>query len=241
MRVLVTPVVAFTAFAMANPVWACGVSGPDGNSGCNLAEHVDTACSPYHVGVSGIYTSTAFRFRGDNRGDETRLSTLGSFAYAPTCRVALHAALGAAVGGELTMPAGRYFFSPGPMGLLGVSWQIVEGRPFLSLSADLSFAAATTELDGSSGRATDYDAFDLRGAARFGTTLFDILTPYALARAFGGPVFWRYQGAAVIGTDVSHYQVGGGFVLVAARQFDVFVEAAPLGERAVAAGAALAF
>ena len=57
-----------------------------------------------------------------------------------------------------------------------------------------------------------------------GTTLWDAFSPYVLARIFGGPVFWRYAGQAVTGTDVYHYQFGAGFALSLARTVDVFVE-----------------
>jgi hypothetical protein len=220
---------------------ACGVSGPDGVSGCSLSEHEEETRKRFRAGASGIYTSTALNFSDGIRADETRVAVLASFAYDPTRRVTLTAGLGAGLGGSLEMPAGRYVFAPGPAALTGVSWRVIDGKPFLSLSADLMFLAATTELSGSSGGATGYVALDLRVGAAFGTTLFDVLTPYALVRAFGGPVFWHYQGAAVTGTDVSHYQVGAGIALAIARRVDVFVEGVPLGERAVAGGAAVAF
>jgi hypothetical protein len=193
------------------------------------------------VGASGVSTWTALTFGGGNRGDETRYAALGTFAYDPTRRVTLLAGIGAALGGELDMPAGRYVFAPGPTALLGVSWHAIEGKPFLSLSLDVAFLASTTEPSGGGAAPIGYEALDARGGVTFGTTLFDALSPYALARAFGGPVFWRYQGAAVTGTDVSHYQLGGGLALYVARRVDVFVEGVPLGERALSAGGAVAF
>ena len=86
-----------------------------------------------------------------------------------------------------------------------------------------------------------YEAFDLRVGALVGTTIFEVLSPYAVGRAFGGPVFWRYQGASVTGTDAHHFQVGGGVTLLVARRVSLFAEGIPLGERAAAAGGAVAF
>ena len=86
-----------------------------------------------------------------------------------------------------------------------------------------------------------YDAFDLRVGAAVGTTLWKVLVPYVLGRGFGGPVYWRYQGASIVGTDDHHWQVGAGLSLLVARKVDVFVEGVPLGELGVTAGAGLSF
>lgn len=220
---------------------ACGVSGPDGVSACSLSEHEESARPRFRVGASGVYTATALTFGGSNLGDETRVAALASLAYEPTRRLTFQFGLGAGLGGELDMPSGRYVFAPGPTAFVGGSWRLLEGKPFLSVSADASFLASSTHLSGSVGPSTGYEAFDLRAGVTFGTTLLGILSPYAVARAFGGPVFWRYQGASVIGTDVSHYQLGGGLALLVARRVDVFAEGVPLGERAVAGGVAVAF
>lgn len=71
--------------------------------------------------------------------------------------------------------------------------------------------------------------------------LGDVPSPYAVVRAFGGPITWQYQGQSVTGTDGHHYQVGAGLTLVLARAVNLFVEGVPLGERSLAAGGAVAF
>jgi hypothetical protein len=222
---------------------ACGVSGPDGVSGCSLSEHEESARPKLRAGVSALYTRTTLTFGGADRGDQTRAAVVGSLAYDPTRRVSLRLGLGAALGGELDMPAGRSVFTPGPTALAGATWRALTGSPFLALSADLSFLAATTRPSGASAGSpsTGYEAFDLRLGAAFGTTLFDRLSPYAVGRVFGGPVYWHYLGAAVTGTDVSHYQLGAGIAWLVARRVDVFAEGVPLGERAVAGGMSVAF
>jgi hypothetical protein len=187
-----------------------------------------------------VYTSTALRFSGSVRADETRLAALARLGYGISRDVTLHAGAGTTFGGRLTLPNGAYEFSPGFAAQLGASWQIMRGLPFVVLTSLLSFSAASTRLQGSEDT-TGYQALDLRVGAIAGVTLIDIISPYALARAFGGPVFWRYQGASVTGTDVSHYQVGAGIAMVVARRMEVFAEGVPLGERALAAGLSLAF
>jgi hypothetical protein len=105
----------------------------------------------------------------------------------------------------------------------------------------LAFSAVSTRLAGVTSGGVAYDAFDLRLGALLGTTVWQVFSPYALARVFGGPIFWTLAGTAVQGTDVYHYQLGGGLLLRIASSLDVFVEGSALGEQAVSGGAALAF
>jgi hypothetical protein len=60
-------------------------------------------------------------------------------------------------------------------------------------------------------------------------------------RAFGGPVFWRYQGVAVTGTDTHHYQLGAGLALGLGERVGLFAEGIPLGEQALSAGVSVSF
>ena len=67
-------------------------------------------------------------------------------------------------------------------------------------------------------------------------------TPYLVARAFGGPIWWRIDGELVRGTDLYKYQFGGGFSFaLPSRALDVFVEGIGLGERGLAAGLGTGF
>jgi hypothetical protein len=236
-------VIAFSgASVAAEPsALACGVSGADGVSGCSLSEHEEAARPRWHVATSGVFTSTALNFGGGLRGDETRWAALALAAYAPSAHVTLQAGAGGAFGGSLTLPDGQHDFSPGPMAAVGASWRVVDSRPFVVLSSQLTFAAATTQLRGPTESAVGYEAFDLRVGIVVGWTVLDVLSPYALTRAFGGPVYWHYRGGAVIGTDVSHYQVGAGLAARITQRLDLFAEGVPLGERAVALGVGMAF
>jgi hypothetical protein len=86
-----------------------------------------------------------------------------------------------------------------------------------------------------------YVAFDLRFGTVVGTTVWHLLTPYIVGRVFGGPVYWRYLGAPIVGTDDHHWQVGGGLSARLGRRVDLFAEGVPLGERGVTAGAGYSF
>jgi len=224
---------------------ACGVSTADGLSACSLSEHEEETRPRWHAGASGIYTSTSIRFSDALRGDETRSSVVASLAYHPTARVSYQLAAGGSFGGRLVTPAGNQEFSPGVTAAVGASWRIVDrSRPFVVLTGNLSFSATNTRLtdaSGVAGNSVGYQAFDLRVGVLVGTTIARTFSPYAVGRAFGGPIYWQYQGSNVTGTDAHHYQVGAGLTLVVARRVSLFAEGIPLGERSVAAGTALAF
>ncbi len=218
--------------------YACGVSA-SGVSSCSLAEHDEAVRPRWAVGVSGLYTSTRLRFSGGLRADQQRAASLASLAYLPTPRLVLQAGLGVAFGGSLTPPDGKYDFSPGPTALIGADFRAYDdGRYFLLLTSALSFAAARTHSP--LGVDTGYQAFDLRLGAEFGVQLAKIFRPYAVTRVFGGPVYWRYLGDSVTGTDTHHYQVGAGAGVRVSKAVNVFLEGVPLGERAVSFGVGLA-
>jgi hypothetical protein len=236
-------VVAFTATVAAAPrARACGVSTADGLSSCSLAEHEEETRPRWRLGVSASYASTAIDF-GVVSTPETRGSVIASLAYQPTRRWTLQLAAGSTVGGHLVTPAGRYDFSAGPTAAIGAAWRAVPGtKPFVILTSNLSFSATRTEPTGAApGPTVGYDALDLRLGALAGTTIAQVLSPYAVARVFGGPVYWQYQGASVRGTDAHHYQLGAGVTVVAAGRVNVFAEGVPLGERSFAGGTAFAF
>jgi hypothetical protein len=227
------------ALVRTGPALGCGVSGPDGALVCSLAEHEAAAhATPWHVSAAGLYTSTRLRFSNSLQGDQTRSAALLSLSRTLASRWQFDAGLGATLGGRLQLPADTYDFSPGPTAAVGVTFRAVDTSPFVLLTSLASFSAAKTRAHDDR---ADYEAFDLRLGALVGTTLWDALSPYATARVFGGPIFWRYRGSAVTGTDTHHYQLGAGILLHAGRRLDVFAEAIPLGERSLSAGASVAF
>lgn len=224
---------------------ACGSSGPDGVSACGLAEYQEDQRPRWRVGASGVYTSTVLHFSTPLAPGETRYAALAEVSYAPTRRLAFSLGLGGAVGGRLLAPDGPHDFAPGFVSSLGVSYRLVEGgtpvgRGFVAVSGLLSWTASSTQL-GDQGPSTDYNAVDLRAGVAAGLTWARTLTAYGVVRAFGGPVYWSYQGASQLGTDTHHYQVGGGLALLLPGRVDLFAEGVPLGEQAVATGVSVAF
>jgi hypothetical protein len=225
--------------------YACGASagGAAGISGCSLQEHDEELRPKWRVGAAYAFTSTGLHFNSGLRVDEVRNSSLIELDYMPLKKLTLEAGVGAFLGGHISSPAGRFALAPGVASILGASWRVVDPDgwiPFVLLSLQVSYvnSSAQREEDAS---AVGYNAFDLRGGLVVGTTFLRVFTPYVVGRGFGGPVYWRYQGAAIVGTDDHHWQVGAGFSLRLGRRFDVFAEGVPLGELGVTAGAGFSF
>jgi hypothetical protein len=232
-------VLTLIAFCWARSAWSCGVTagGAPGISGCSLEEHEEAARRKWHLGSSYAFSSTGLRFSDEQRLGEERHVSLVTVDYRPVRRGTVSAGAGVFIGGNLSSGSARYDFDPGFIGVLGGSWRVWDrGRagPFALLTGQLSYAS--TRVQGAR-----YDAFDLRAGVVAGTTLWRLLTPYLVGRAFGGPVFWRHNDARVTGTDTHHYQVGGGLAMLLFRRLDVFAEGVPLGEQGLAVGAGLSF
>lgn len=243
--------------AGAAPAAACGITagGTAGITSCSLDEHEEAVRRKWHLGSSYAFSSTGLVFDGDRRFVQERHASLVTLEVRRTRRTTLVVGAGGflgghlraePVGGEVIAPveegaepvAGSvYSFEPGVVAVAGGSWRALEGGrsdPFLLLTGQLSYAWARNQ-------GASYQAVDVRVGAVLATTLWRTFTPYALARAFGGPVFWRYAGQAISGTDTHHYQLGAGLAVLIRRRVDLFVEGAPLGEQGLAAGAGLTF
>jgi hypothetical protein len=246
-RVLLSFVAGSVAVACAlapRVAEACGAAagGAAGISGCSLAEHdaehAEDVRPKWRVGASYSFTSTGLHFGDGLRVDEVRNTPLVAVDYAPTSRLTLEAGAGPFAGGSITTPTERFALSPGFASVLGASYRVLDARgaiPFVLLTGQLSYLSSSTSGD------VGYNAFDLRLGAAVGTTLWGVLAPYVVGRAFGGPVYWRDAGTAVVGTDDHHWQVGAGLSLRVASRIDVFAEGVPLGEQGFSAGAGVAF
>jgi len=248
-RLALAKVTVALAAALPARALACGASagGASGVSACSLQEHLESVRLKWRGGASYAFTSTAIRFNGDTRFDETRHVAFATLDYRLTSAWALEAGVGSIFGGRLSSgaPATEYEFSPGVLAAVGASWRVLDAedaRPFVALTGQLAFAAASTRPSGApSSPSTGYQALDLRIGAVAGWPLWQTITPYALARVFGGPVYWQYQGTSVTGSDVHHYQLGAGLLARLGRQLDVFAEGIPLGEQGISAGAGFLF
>jgi len=149
---------------------------------------------------------------------------------------------GSAPTGAPSMSPRRFLVLPGWEVTLSYSHRFLDGRgraPFLLLGVAGGASGAMTREEvyaGPTPAPVSLYAFDVRAGLTVGKTFWNTLSPYAVVRAFGGPVLWKYDGKSVNGTDRYHFQVGAGLVTALPRDFDVFVEGVPLGERALTLG-----
>jgi hypothetical protein len=211
------------------------------------------------LSASYAFTTTTLLFGDGRRAELTRHAVFGAVQVPLTKSGSFSGQLGAGgiAGGELLHGAARDTIGPGFAGFVGVAGRVVDGRgalPFVQLTATVSSTHTLTRTD-ARGTRTDgttspgarpetprFTAFDLRLGVIAGKTFGDVFTPYATARAFGGPILWRFDGHDVTGTDLYKYQLGGGLSLALFdRRLDVFAEAIALGERGAAAGIGTTF
>jgi hypothetical protein len=225
----------------SSPAQACGTSGPDGVWSCSLAEHDEQERPRWSVGAVTAFSWTKLRFGDGLNADMQRSAVLATMSYAPMAALRIQASAGVTPTGQLRVPDGTHDFLPGPTGALGVTYRLLEDKPFLVLSGLLSASSSETERRAEPADSARYTALDLRLGAAVGVTFLQALSLYAVARVFGGPVFWHYQGEARTGTDAYHVQLGAGLAWRIARKLDLFAEGVPLGERGISGGAAVVF
>jgi hypothetical protein len=156
----------------------------------------------------------------------------------------LAASAGAGLPGHILLGGERYLIEPGFFAAVASSWRVLAGEgelPFLLLSVTLGGSGASTRhLRVESERAALL-AFDARLGLVVGKTFWDVLSPYAATRVFGGPIFWSRGGEDLIGSDLRHFQFALGMAAALPNSIDFFAEIAPLGERAVNVGGGLTF
>lgn len=210
--------------------------GPTGLRYCS-GDDVDRA---WRAGVAGAFSDTRLTFsRGGGSADAsfTHYAATASLDRRIGDRWTLGGMLGATLGGSLDVDGVSSTLSPGPTGGVTASFRpLDEGTvaPFVLLSTSVAASLAWTTPAGGGPSAT-FTAFDVRLGAAAGKSIAHVVTPYVLARAFGGPVLWSIAGAQATGTDAYHYQLGLGLVVSLGR-VDVVAEGVPLGERAVVVG-----
>lgn len=173
---------------------------------------------------------------GDAEVDFSQAGVSASVGRFPTPRLGWTATATAIVAGEVEDRAVH-----GGAGVsASLAWLPVyerARRPFVGLSATLG--AAWLSATGDDGARHPWRAIDLRLGAMVGKTLGQRWVPYASARAFGGPVFWRRGGDDVIGGDRYHVSVGAGLIVRLPAQLDLALEAMPLGEQTATVGVTL--
>lgn len=237
-RPVVIVVIACASLLTARDAHACGAAYPGGPVMCDYPRVVAQPAPIVRMSASYATTRTTLLFGSGRRADLTRHAIFGGLEAPLSRRLTMHFGAGGIAGGTL----GASEMGPGFTGFAGVGGRVVDEKdawPFVQVTATLSGSHALTRAEGTSER---YTAFDLRLGAMAGKTFARTVTPYAVVRAFGGPVYWRFEGERVTGTDLYKYQVGAGVSLALFdRRLDVFVEGIALGERTLACGIGTTF
>ena len=231
--------------SFASYAWACGASagGAAGLAACSLSEHDEEVRPKWHLADSASFTSTGIRFNDGSRFDQERFNFVTTLDAMAVPKLALQIGAGPAFPASMSGEGEKFETNSGVVMVLGASYRFVDSsgaRPYVLGTLGFTFLSMQTRSLSSNARAL-YDAFDLRMGTLVGWTIGNWLSPYLLARAFGGPVNWIHDGQKVTGTDVNHYQLGGGVSIPVGRIADVFVEGVPLGEQGISGGFGVSF
>ena len=244
-RLLGTAFTAFTAitvfFAGERNSAACGASpgGPVGHMMCGPddgpLEH------RYRGAVSYSFANTRISFGDGLKHDLNRHLVMATFDYRLDKKKALTIGAGGLLVGNLRNGQ-NYVMESGPALMVGYSLGFLKEEknvPFGVFTVVGSFVHTATRpvgplslRQGSSG----YTALDARVGVMVGKTFFDRLSVYAAGRLFGGPVFWRIADEAKLGTDIYHYQLGGGLIVQLPAGLSLYGEGIAVGERGAVAG-----
>lgn len=189
----------------------------------------------------GYYSST-LRFDDRFNMDIVQHTVSAGVTWLAGNNWSFRAGLGAILAGNLGSGAGQHEFLPGALASFTANWRTLTSqgaRPFVDLSGSLAGSWSQTEF---SGEGSDtWLALDARVGVRAGWLLWQRLSPYLHARAFGGPAVWYGGGdEPATGTDIYHYQVGAGLSLFL-DGWGLYAEASPLGEQSYFGGASLYF
>lgn len=200
---------------------------------------------PYGIRMGAGWSSSSTRIRWSNtpNGDLERDSVFVTSEKRFGDKTAIQIGAGATVGGSLESGGLRYRLGPGWAGFGSVSVRAVDGEdlmPLVLVTGSISFSSARTAVLPLENDSATLTAVDFRAGVVVGKTLYDRLTPFIVLRGFGGPVAWSVRGSSQSGTDVYHYQVGGGLV-AQLPPFDLYAEWSFFGEQAVTAGAGVSF
>jgi hypothetical protein len=188
----------------------------------------------------GIASSELSLSNGEDASVRRRAVSVG-FERRLGDRWAIQAGAGASLGGDVQVGDDRHDLAPGWVASIGGSWRILAGEgmdPFVLAALGITVGSALAQ--GPTDEAA-FTASDARLSLTVGKIFWQGLAPYAVARVFGGPVFWKRHDESITGTDKYHVQLGLGVLATARGRTGAFFELIPLGERAASLGANVAF
>jgi hypothetical protein len=189
------------------------------------------------VGVGAIRTE--INFDDDQTFDLEQQAITAFGGYTLRSGWSLRLSAGVITGGSLERDDAPVRFDLRPGGMVGFAgsrqWTPGDGLWFVTGTGSFSMALASTRMEGG-GPSERFLAGDLRIGAIAGRTFADRISPYLLARAFGGPVFWTIAGDSVSGGDASHVQLGAGLSVALPWKLTATVDVSAVGEQAASLG-----
>lgn len=235
-------IVLLALLATPRVAHACGAS-PGGPTGHVMCGPDDAPIEHRFRGSLGYsFANTRMSFGDGLKFTMNRHLAMASLDYRLDRKKVISFGAGGLVAGNLRN--GRnHLMGSGPALYVGYAAGFLkeEGAvPYGVLTLAASFVHASTLGEGPYlEESAGYTAFDFRIGAMVGKSLFDVLSVYAKGTLFGGPAFWRVDGASHIGTDLYHYQVGGGLIVKLPAGLALYGEGIALGERGAVVGLSL--
>jgi len=177
-------------------------------------------------------------FSDDRELDIVQYAVTVSGGYIGASQWSVRGSLGSVLDGTLEGDGRTHDIGPGIVAAASVSKQWSFGAWFVtgSLGAGASRTTTREESGAGAGARQSLIGIDvLRIGAMAGRT-FGVVSPYVLARAFGGPVLWTVDAMDVTGTDTSKFQLGAGVSVSTAGGLSLLLDVSALGERSASLG-----
>jgi hypothetical protein len=159
-----------------------------------------------------------------------------SLGYVFASRWSVRGSLGAVLGGALEEGGRTHDIGPGLVAAAGVSKQWSSGDWFVTGSLGAGVSRTTTREDAAGAARQTLVGIDVLRLGVIAGRTFGALSPYVMARGFGGPVLWTLDAMDVQGTDTSKFQLGAGVSVSTASGLSVLLDISALGERSASLG-----
>lgn len=166
-------------------------------------------------------------------------AALGELAYHFSNKTSLGISGGAVLGGYFSVNDTTIYLKNGGVVSVKGSWHFLEQKksvPFAVASLSISFSKVNAENTGA--EMNDFLGTDVRLGLTAGYTIKDFFQFYISPKVFGGPIFREKGAERIQGRDRHFIQAGMGVSFLLPKGFAFFINGSPLGEQAIACGAA---
>jgi hypothetical protein len=159
-----------------------------------------------------------------------------SGGYIGASRWSVRGSIGSVLDGALEGEGRTHDIGPGVVIAATASKQWAFGDWFVTGSLGMGASRTTTREAGAGGERQSLIGIDLIRLGVMAGRTFGALSPYVMARGFGGPVLWTLDAMDVRGTDTSKFQLGGGLSVTTASGLSLLLDVSALGERSASVG-----